>query len=69
MWKSKNMQKLLKSSQTTMNVLYLIMPHNNGNFEEKFQPSILNSRLENLDSPTLSFTDGPTFGIVGKLRF
>ena len=52
-----------------MNVLYLIIPHNNANNEKKFQPSILNSRLENLDSSTLSFTDGPTFGIVGKLRF
>ena len=44
-------KKLLKSSLTAMDVLYLIMLHNNGNIDKKFQLSIFyRSRKNQLKS-------------------
>ena len=40
-WKNIKIAKnLLKSTPTTMDVLYLFMPHNDGNINKKFQTSI-----------------------------
>ena len=39
--------KAAKSSPTSMDVLYLIMLHNDGNVNKKFEPSILNRSQEN----------------------
>ena len=41
--KYKNSQKKLAKKQSAMDVLQLIVLHNNGNVDKKFQPSILNS--------------------------
>ena len=44
-------KNLPKSSLTVMDVLYLIMPHIDGNVDKKFQPSIFYRNRKNHVSP------------------
>ena len=56
-------KNLLKSSFTTVDVLWLIMLHNDWNVDKKFQPFVFNSHKENHISPIdygLTVTDGQT---------
>ena len=61
MEKYKNSQKPAKSSLTTVDVLWLIMLHNDWNVAKKFQPYIFYSNKENHISPIdYGLTDGQT---------
>ena len=49
-------KKVFKSSPTAIDVSYLIMLHNDGSIDKKYQPTILTRSRKNHDAPKMCFT-------------